>query len=123
MQKATRQELKEIKGTVRQVLQDHPYTRSDDNALYYHVCKQHAKQIGVDLHALHFSTVFLGNPLKFPKYESVVRLRRMNQRQDPDLLDPVAAANRAKKEQDMVEYARKGGRTRGRAENVCKNYH
>ncbi len=109
MQKATRQELKEIKGTVRQVLQDHPTARKDDNALYYLVCKQHARQIGVDLHALHFSTVFLGNPLGFPKYESVVRLRRMEQRQNPDLLDPVTAANRAKKEADMVELARKGG--------------
>ena len=109
MQKATRQELKEIKGTVRQVLQDHPTARRDDNALYYLVCKQHAKQIGVDLHALHFSTVFLGNPLGFPKYESVVRLRRMEQRQNPDLLDPVTAANRAKKEADMVELARNGG--------------
>ena len=109
MQKATRQELKEIKGTVRQVLQNHPPARRDDNALYYLVCKQHAKQIGVDLHALHFSTVFLGNPLGFPKYESVVRLRRMEQRQNPDLLDPVAAANRAKKEADMVELARRGG--------------
>ena len=109
MQRATAKEIKEIKGTVRQVLQDHPATRADDNALYYHVCKQHARQIGVDLHALHFSTVFLGNPLGFPKYESVVRLRRMNQRQDPDLLDPVAASNRAKKERDMVELARRGG--------------
>ena len=109
MQQATRQEIKEIKATVRQVLQDHPPTRADDNALYYHVCKHHARQIGVDLHALHFSTVFLGNPLKFPKYESVVRLRRMEQRQNPDLLDPVAASNRAKKERDMVELARNGG--------------
>lgn len=109
MQQATRQELKEIKGTVRQVLQDHPAARADDNALYYHVCKHHAHQIGVDLHALHFSTVFLGNPLGFPKYESVVRLRRLEQRQNPDLLDPVAAANRAKKERDMVELARRGG--------------
>ena len=109
MQQATKQELKEIKGTVRQVLQDHPPTRADDNALYYHVCKHHARQIGVDLRDLHFSTVFLGNPLNFPKYESVVRLRRMEQRQNPDLLDPVAAANRAKKERDMVELARKGG--------------
>ena len=109
MQQATKQELKEIKGTVRQVLQDHPATRADDNALFYHVCKHHAQQIGVDLHALHFSTVFLGNPLGFPKYESVVRLRRMEQRQNPDLLDPVAAANRAKKERDMVELARKRG--------------
>ncbi len=109
MQQATRQELKEIKATVRQVLHERPHTRGDDNALYYHVCKQHARQIGVDLHALHFSTVFLGNPLGFPKYESVVRLRRMEQRQNPDLLDPVAAANRAKKEADMVELARRGG--------------
>lgn len=109
MQRVTRQELKEIKGTVRQVLQDHPTARRDDNALYYLVCKEHAKQINVDLHALHFSTVFLGNPLGFPKYESVVRLRRMEQRQNPDLLDPVTAANRAKKEADMVELARKGG--------------
>lgn len=109
MQQATRQELKEIKATVRRVLQDHPATRADDNALYYHVCKHHARQIDVDLHALHFSTVFLGNPLGFPKYESVVRLRRMEQRKDPDLLDPVAAANRAKKEADMVELARRGG--------------
>jgi hypothetical protein len=109
MQQSTRQEIKEITATVRQVLQDHPPTRADDNALYYHVCKHHARQIGVDLHALHFSTVFLGNPLKFPKYESVARLRRMEQRQNPDLLDPVAAANRAKKERDMVELARRGG--------------
>jgi hypothetical protein len=109
MQRQTRQELKEIKATVRKILHERPVTRGDDNALYYYVCKQHAKQIDVDLHALHFSTVFLGNPLNFPKYESVVRLRRMEQRQNHDLLDPVAAANRAKKEQDMVELARRGG--------------
>jgi hypothetical protein len=109
MQQATRQEIKQVKAAVRRVLQDHPATRADDNALYYHVCKRHAQQIGVDLHALHFSTVFLGNPLGFPKYESVVRLRRMEQRKDPDLLDPETAANRAKKEADMVELARMGG--------------
>ena len=109
MQQSTRRELKKVKAAVRQVLQDHPATRSDDNALYYYVCKRHARQIDVDLHALHFSTVFLGNPLGFPKYESVVRFRRMEQRANPDLLDPVAAANRAKKERDMVELARRGG--------------
>ena len=109
MQKATRQELKEVKAKVRRVLQDHPKTRADDIALYYHVCKHHARDIGVDLTRLHFSAVFLGNPMGFPKYESVVRLRRMEQRRDPDLLDPAATANRAKKERDMVELARKGG--------------
>ena len=109
MQQTTKQEIRKIKGAVRQVLHDHPATRSDDNALYYHVCKHHANKIGVDLHELHFCTVFLGNPFDFPKYESVVRLRRMEQRRNPDLLDPVAAANRAKKEADMAELARNGG--------------
>ena len=109
MQEMTRQECRKVKKVVRQVLTEHPATRGDDNALYYKVCKEHAAQIGVDLHTLHFSTVFLGNPLGFPKYESVVRFRRMEQRQNPDLLDPVAAANRKKKEADMVELARRGG--------------
>ena len=109
MQEMTRQECRKVKKVVRQVLTEYPATRGDDNALYYKVCKEHAAQIGVDLHALHFSTVFLGNPLGFPKYESVVRFRRMEQRQNPDLLDPVAAANRKKKEADMVELARRGG--------------
>lgn len=79
MQQATRQEIKEIKATVRQTLERHPVTRKNDNARYYHVCKQHAKQIG------------------------------MEQRQNPDLLDPETRANRAKKERDMVELARRGG--------------
>ena len=109
MQETTKQELREVKATVRQVLQDHPQTRSNDDALYYQVCKRHAQQIGVDLNALHFSVVFLGNPFGFPKYESVVRLRRMEQRQNPELLDPETAANRAKKEADFVELARRGG--------------
>lgn len=111
MQEQTRKEIADIKATVRQLLMDYPVTRVDDNALYYHVCKQHAKNIGVDLNSIHFSTVFLGNPLGFPKYESVVRLRRMNQRQDPTLLNPVTAANRRKKEADMVELAIMGGLT------------
>ena len=109
MQQATKQEIRKIKRTVRHVLENHPATRADDNALYYHVCRHHAHRVGVDMRELHFSTVFLGNPFDFPKYESVVRLRRMEQRHNPDLLDPVAAANRAKKEADMVELARNGG--------------
>ena len=109
MQETTRREIKRVKAAVHRALEDHPRARACDNTLYYHVCKRHAQRIGVDIHEVHFSTVFLGNPLGFPKYESVVRLRRMVQRQNPDLLDPVAAANRAKKEQDMVELARNGG--------------
>lgn len=111
MQEATKQELREVKATVRRVLEAHPYTRSDDDALYYKVCRERAKQAGVDISTVHFATVFLGNPLGFPRYESVVRLRRMVQRQDPDLqAEKRTKGNRAKKEADMVEFARKGGK-------------
>lgn len=109
MQEMTKREVRKVKATVRRVLQEKPHTRGDDDALYYQVCKDHARRIGLDLQRLHFATVFLGNPFGFPKYESVVRFRRMEQRKNPDLLDPVAAANRAKKEADMVELARKRG--------------
>lgn len=109
MQETTKIEIRKVKTMVRKALTDHPATRADDDALFYRVCKQHAAQIGVNLSDLHFSTVFLGNPLGFPRYESVVRLRRMVQRQDPDLLNPVTASNREKKEADFVELARKGG--------------
>lgn len=110
MQQATKQELREVKAAVRRTMERYPYTRSDDDALYYKVCKERAAQIGVDINTVHFSSVFLGNPLKFPRYESVVRLRRMVQRQEPDLqADKRTKGNRAKKEADMVEYSRKKG--------------
>ena len=109
MQEITKREVRKVKATVRRILREQPHTRGDDDALYYQVCKDHARKIDIDLHQLHFTSVFLGNPFGFPKYESVVRFRRMEQRQDPDLLDPVTAANRKKKEADMVELARKRG--------------
>lgn len=110
MQAQTRQELREVKATVRKVLTNHPAARGNDDTLYYKVCKERAAEIGVDITRLHFSAVFLGNPFGFPKYESVVRLRRMVQRQDPDLqAPPEIKAGRKKKEDDFVEFSRKRG--------------
>lgn len=112
MQETTKRELRQVKATVRKVLIKYPATRGNDNALYYKVCKEHAAQIGVDLSEVHFSTVFLGNPLGFPRYESVVRLRRMVQRKEPELqADRHTKANRRKKQADMIEYARNRGIT------------
>lgn len=108
MQAQTQQELREVKAMVRHTLTEHPVTRSDDDALYYKICKERARQIGVDISTLHFSTVFLGNPLGFPRYESVVRMRRMVQREQPDLqAEKPVKDGRKLKEADMVEYARK----------------
>lgn len=111
MQATTKQELREVKAAVRRILDKYPATRGNDDALYYKVCKERAAQIGVDIRTLHFSTVFLGNPLGMPKYESVVRLRRLVQRQEPDLqAKKQTEANRAKKEADMLEFSRNGGK-------------
>lgn len=105
MQETTRQELQDVKAIVRKVLTECPPTRGDDNALYYAVCKHHAAELGIDIHTLHFSTVFLGNPLRFPRFESVVRLRRFVQKENPDLLPPERVqAGRAKQVADFVEY-------------------
>lgn len=110
MQATTRQELREVKTQVRRILTEHPATRGSDDALYYKICKERAAENGIDIRTLHFATVFLGNPLNFPKYESVVRLRRMVQRQEPELQAPQPTKhNRARKEADMVEFARNRG--------------
>lgn len=107
MQERTKQELQEVKSIVRKVLTEHPATRGDDNALYYKVCKEHAAQIGVDIRTLHFSTVFLGNPLGFPRFESVVRLRRFVQKESPELQAVKAVYDgRTKQMADFIEYNR-----------------
>lgn len=107
MQQRTRAEIQAIKAKVRRVLTDYPETRGDDDALYYQVCKERAAEINMDIHALHFSTVFLGNPLGFPKYESVVRFRRMIQRREPDLQPPEPIReDRRRKEADVVQQMR-----------------
>lgn len=109
MQETTKQELREITALMRQVLMDFPPARKDDNVLYYKVCKEWAAENGIDINTVHFTTVFLGNPYGFPKYESVVRLRRMVQRKEPGLADEKAAELRQWKEADMVAYARNMG--------------
>lgn len=108
MQKATKQELRKVKSLVRMILAECPSTRGDDNKLYYTVCKVCALQQGIDIRTIHFATVFLGNPLNFPRFESVVRMRRMIQRQQPELqAKERVKAGRALKEADYVKYARK----------------
>lgn len=108
MQEATKKELWQVKTMVRQALIRYPDTRNNDDLLYFQVCKLWAWHIGVEINTLHFATVFLGNPLEFPSYKSVERLRRIVQRQEPELQARKATkAGRKLKEADYVEYARK----------------
>ena len=110
MQAETKKELREVKRAVFYALKDNPETRNDDNLLYYTVCKEWATLNGLDISTLHFSSVFLGNPFGFPRFESVVRLRRMVQRAYPELISEKTAKGRKLKEADFVKYARQNRR-------------
>lgn len=105
MQESTRHEIRDLTVIIEQ-----PKTRGNDDLLYYQVCRAKAAQQQVDISTLHFSTIFLGNPFNFPKYESVVRIRRALQRENEALQAEAGTRNnRKKKEADMIEYARNGG--------------
>lgn len=112
MQKQTAQELQAVKQIVREVLTNDKRTRHDDNLLYFAVCDRWALAQGIKLRHLSFMHVFKSELRQLlPRYESVVRLRRMVQREDSDLLpDKPARRGRKKREADFVEYARQKGR-------------
>ena len=110
MQKTTRQELQKIKEIVLAVLQARPHTRHNDNLLYYMVCDVLAARQGLDIDKMSFGAVFRGGWQGLPRYESVVRMRRMVQRENPDLRPKIKVRRgRRKQEADFVEYARRKG--------------
>lgn len=111
MQEKTKQELQALKTIVRHVLEQHPTARRDDNLLFFAVCERWALAYGIKLRHLPFVHVFAGDlRAHLPRYESVVRLRRMVQREREDL-QPAEPAKRGRKkrEADFVEYARQKG--------------
>ena len=110
MQEQTKKELRDIKAIVRAVLQDEPQARQNDDTLYFMVCKRVMESQGISVYRLTFVQAFQGDGCGLPKYESVVRLRRMVQRANPELQpQKTVKDNRAKREADFAEYARKGG--------------
>lgn len=110
MQESTKHEIKELTPIIRQLLEEQPKTRGNDDLLYYQVCRVKAARQQIDINTLHFSTIFLGNPFNFPKYESVIRIGRDIRRANPELQpEKRTQNNRKKKEADMIEYARNGG--------------
>lgn len=110
MQEQTKKELRDIKAIVRAVLQDEPEARQNDDTLFLMVCQHVLQRQGISIYRLTFVQAFQGDGCALPKYESVVRLRRVVQREHPELQpqEPVKDG-RAKREADFVEYARKGG--------------
>jgi len=111
MQKATKQELQKLKEIVQDVLESSRAARMSDDHLYFLVCQRVAAALGLSVYRLTFAEAFRGHGCGLPRYESVVRMRRMIQRQYPDLLPPDRTRRgREKRRADFVEHARKRGR-------------
>ena len=110
MQRQTKKELKEIKAAVEKVLEKYPKARDNDNLLYYLICREFAKTDDMDIDKMPFKIVLCGGWHWLPRFESIVRLRRMVQRKLPHLKPqkPITKG-RAKKEMDFREFARKKG--------------
>lgn len=108
MQKKTQKEFAEIKAIITRVLAKYPKARDNDNLLFYLVARERAKGQDIDVDNMSFKTAFAGGWEGLPRYESVVRLRRMVQRALPDLkpAKPVRKG-RQMQEADFVELARK----------------
>ena len=117
MQETTKQELLRLKEVIRETLEHSQLARGNDNHLYFLVCWRIAAANGVDIHSLTFAEAFQGAGCGLPRYESVTRLRRMAQRENPDLLPAVKVSRgRARQEADFREFARMKGEVQyGRA--------
>lgn len=108
MQKKTQKELAEIKTIITRVLARYPKARDNDNLLFYLVARERAKGQGVNVDKMSLKTAFCGGWDDLPRFESVVRIRRMIQKALPDLkaIKPVQKG-RELQQADFVEYARK----------------
>lgn len=97
--------LGQLKVMVQFILQEVPRTRNSDNALYVEVCHMVAQKKGIDLDSMLFSRVF--NSGEFPKYESVSRVRRKIQEEQPELrAEADVEAYRMLQEEEFKKFAR-----------------
>ena len=96
------EKFKKLETVVMPILKDNPPTRSDDFLLYCEVLKQTVPNV------LQLSTeTFLCShkSLGVPSYESVSRVRRKIQANNPELVSDRAKQKREQEEQDYIKYA------------------
>lgn len=108
MQRQTKKELTQTQAVVAYILERYPRARDNDDLLYYLVCRERAKGDGMNIDKMPFRVILTGGWQWLPRFESVVRLRRLVQRHNPQLkpAKPVKRGRR-RKEADFVELNRK----------------
>ena len=96
--------LKRTTDLVKHLLQAVPYTRSNDDILYYEVCKARCKNC---LQVPFGIVISNRTAYNLPSYESVSRARRKVQECSPELSAvPVVEVMREVQEEAYIAYAR-----------------
>lgn len=92
--------LKQMEQIVRPILEQHENTRGDDKMLYYWVLKSLGFDTSVPLSWFLFSS-------DFPNWESITRVRRRLQEENPELLPKEnVKKGRRKAEKEFLDYVR-----------------
>ena len=79
--------ISKYKDSVRYVLETKPYTRDSDNFLYLEIIKIIGERMGVSIHSMSLADVMnLAENGTVPGYDTIARLRRKVQDEDPELM-------------------------------------
>jgi hypothetical protein len=100
--------ISKYKDVTRYVLETRPYTRNSDNYLYLEVIAFLGERMGANIKSMSLADVMnLAENGQIPGYDTIARLRRKVQDEDPDLMcERNIRAMRMEWEKEIREWAR-----------------
>ena len=100
--------ISRYKDSVRYVLETKPYTRDSDNFLYLEIIKIIGERMGASIHSMSLADVMnLAENGTVPGYDTIARLRRKVQDEDPELMcSRNVRSMRIEREKEAREWAR-----------------
>lgn len=100
--------IRKTADLVKDVLEREPKTRNSDTYLYYVICKERLKIIGLDINEVSLADALVNQKtLKLPNFETVGRCRRKLQNDFEHLRGTKdATTNRLMREADFRNFAR-----------------
>lgn len=100
--------ISKYKGVTRHILETKPYTRNSDNYLYLEVVSYLGERMGARIQTMSIADVMnLAENGTIPAFDTIARLRRKVQEEDPDLMSsrPVRQM-RLEREKEIRKWAR-----------------
>lgn len=90
---------------IKQILEEVPITREDDNLLYAEIIRRYYSKVS---NYGFLYTLCRHKELCIPSFESIMRVRRKVQKKHPELTSEKTKAKRALQEAQYREYAKEG---------------